>query len=288
MLGADHRDPVGDEHHSKQRHHDGHDDHTLHYGAGGRATQASAIHPGIRSSLPSPAASTRSSCDVYAGRPLASRSRPLPSMPARQAVSRCRGTGGERGSGGHGQSPSRAETGPGYASRGPGNDESQPRTTQPVKRAPSQSLALRLRNVHCRIRAAGVVAFPRLWLHPVYPVLRFSSLCSWFADGEGPGASRDAGAGLPISQDACLSSKLVAHLWCPRGPPSGCWLLRWEVSYITSSIAWASNRCPAGEGWTLQVPSGAKDHVRQVGAGTRTGQRDYGAPCLRRAASRRP
>lgn len=56
VLGAEHRDPVGDEHHTKQRHHHGHDDHALHYGAGGRVMQASAIHPGTRSSSPGPAA----------------------------------------------------------------------------------------------------------------------------------------------------------------------------------------------------------------------------------------
>ncbi len=132
MLGADHRDPVGDEHHSKQRHHDGQHDHTVHYGAGSRATGTSAIHPGIRSACqvwpppPGPAATLTQDGRLLPGRG------PLHSMPARQTVDRCRGTGGDRGSGGHGHLLAGLDWA-GLRQPRPRNDESQPKTTQPVK-----------------------------------------------------------------------------------------------------------------------------------------------------------
>src|SRR5215467_10149858 len=42
----------------------------------------------------------------------------------------------------------------------------------------------------------------------------------------------------------------------PRGPPLGAGYFGGRGA-ATFSMAWASNRCPAGEGWMLQVPSGS-------------------------------
>ena len=84
VLGADHRDPVGHEHDSKQHRHDGHHDHTPTMGPAAGLRQASGIHRGTRPGSPGLAAAAAAGA-VAAGRQTMNRCGGHGHLPARPA-----------------------------------------------------------------------------------------------------------------------------------------------------------------------------------------------------------